>query len=142
VGHPDRADFERVTDFDGSDAFPMWHDGRIYFLGDKGGTFNIWSIRPDGTDGKRHTDFRDWDARWPAMGPDGRIVFTLAADIHLFDPATEKVTKIAVDVPSDRVLTRVRYPNPGSTLSWLDLSPEGDRLAIVSRGEIFYVPVK
>jgi len=142
VGHPDKADFRKVTTFDGINAFPMWHGGRIWFLSDMGGTMNIWSIRPDGTDRKRHTDFKDWDARWPGMGPDGRIAFTLGADIHLFDPKTDTVKKIEVDLPSDRILTRVRYPEPGHTISRLALSPDGSRLAIATRGEIFSVPAK
>ena len=53
VGDPKKADFEKVTRFDGNDTFPMWNDGRIYFLSDQGGTSNIWSIEPDGSD-RRH----------------------------------------------------------------------------------------
>jgi len=142
VGDPDKADFKKVTDFNGNDTFPMWHDGRIYFLSDQGGTSNLWSINPDGSDRRQHTKFDEWDARWPSMGPDGRIAFTLAADVHIFDPATDKVLEVEIDLPSDSTLTRNRYPNPGRTMTWLDLSPDGDRLAVVTRGEIFSVPVK
>ena len=142
VGDPAKSDFRKVTTFDGINAFPMWHAGRIWFLSDKGGTMNIWSMRPDGSDLKRQTEFKDWDARWPGMGPDGRIAFTLGADIQIFDPATGSVRKIDVDLPSERVLTRVRYPDPDRTLSWFSIAPKGDRLAVVTRGEIFSVPVK
>jgi tricorn protease-like protein len=76
---------------------------------------NIWSIKPDGSDRTRETDFKDWDARQAAIAPDGRIVFTLQADLQIFDPKTGKVQKIDVDVPSDRVMTRSRYPTPAST---------------------------
>jgi tricorn protease len=142
IGHPDRADFRKVTDFDGVNAYPMWHAGRVYFVSDQGGTANLWSIRPDGSDRRRHTDFDNWDARWPAMSPDGRIVFTLAADLHVFDAQTGAVRKVEVELPSDRVRTRVRYPGADRTLTWFDVSPEGDRLAVTTRGEIFSVPVK
>ena len=142
VGDPKRADYARVTRFDGNDSFPMWHGGRIYFLSDQGGTSNIWSIQPDGSDRRRHTDFGGWDARWPAMGPDGRIVFTLAADVHVFDPSSDEVRKVEIDLPTDSTLTRNRYPDPGRTLSDFDLSPDGERLAVVTRGEIFSVPVE
>ena len=47
-----------------------------------------------------------------SMGPDGRIVFMLGADIHVFDPADGAERKVEVDLPSDRTLTRVRYPDP------------------------------
>jgi tricorn protease len=142
VGDPRKADFKRVSGFDGMNGFPMWHQGRIYYLCDRGGTANIWSMKPDGSDAKRHTDLGRWDARWPSIGPDGRIVFTLAADIHVFDPASGAERGLDVDLGSDRALTRERYPDAERSVSWFDLAPEGDRLAVVARGEIFSVPVK
>jgi tricorn protease len=142
AGDPKKQDFHQVTTFTGSDAFPMWHEGRIYYLCDQGGTFNLWSILPDGTDAKQLTQFKEWDARFPSMGPDGRIVFSMAADIYLFDPKDGASHKVDVDLPSDRVLTRERYPNPSQYITGFTLAPDGDRLAVEARGEIFSVPVK
>src|SRR5262245_9886096 len=142
VGDPKKADYKKVTDFDGSNAYPMWHRGRIYFLSDPGGTMNIWSIKPDGSDRKRETDFKDWDARQASIAPDGRIVFTLQAELSIFDPRSGKVQRLDADVPSDRVLTRSRYPDAGQYVTSVDLSPDGSRLAVTARGEIFSVPAK
>ena len=63
AGQPELGDFKQVTDFEGMDAFPMWRKGRIYFLSDQGGTANIWSIGPDGSDRRQHTRYEDWDVR-------------------------------------------------------------------------------
>jgi tricorn protease len=142
VGSPAKADFRQITTFEGSNAYPMWHGGRIWYLSDQGGTMNIWSIKPDGTDAKRHSDFKDWDSRWPSMGTDGRIVHVLAGDIHVFDPRDGTDRKVDIEMPSDRVLTRSRYPDAASNLTWFDISPDGDRIAVTTRGEIFSVPVK
>ncbi len=142
VGDPKKKDFKRITDFDGTDAFPMWHDGRVWFLSDQGGTVNLWSVAPDGSDREAHTDLGDMDARWPEISPDGRIVFMLGGDIHLFDPATGSHAKIDIDLPSDRPLTRDRHPDPGDYLSWASISPSGDRVLYVTRGEVFSVPVE
>lgn len=142
VGSPDKADFKQVTTFDGSNAYPMWHGGRIWYLCDKGGTMNIWSMLPDGTDQKRQTDFKDWDARWPNIAEDGRIVFTLGADVHVFDPKDGTEHEVDIALPGERTLTRSRYPDAASNLTWFDLSPDGDRVAVTTRGEIFSVPVK
>src|SRR5262245_41463317 len=142
VGDAAKADYKKVTSFDGVNAYPMWHGGRIYFLSDPGGTMNIWSIKPDGSDRKRETDFKDWDARQAAIAPDGRIVFTLQADLQIFDPKSGAVKKLDIDVPSDRVLTRQRYPDAGQYVTSFDLSPDGSRLAVTARGEIFSVPSK
>lgn len=142
VGDPAKADYKQITTFDGMDAFPMWHGGRIYFLCDQGGTANFWSMKPDGSDRKQLTDFGTWDARWPAMDASGRIVFTLGADVHVFDPATGKEHAIAIDLPSERVLTRTRYPNPQQYMTGFALAPSGDHLAVEARGEIYSVPAK
>ncbi|MCK4305273.1 MAG: PD40 domain-containing protein, partial [Candidatus Eisenbacteria sp.] len=142
VGHPARGDFTEVTDFDGPEVLPMWHGGRIYFLCDQGGTANIWSILPDGSGRTQHTHFKVWDARWAAMGPSGRIVFTLAGDLHIFDPSDGSEATLSIDLPSERNLTRKRYPNPSQYLTGYTLAPEGDRVAVAVRGEIFSIPVE
>jgi tricorn protease len=142
VGDPSSARYRPITDFPGADNFPMWHGGRIWFLSDQGGTANIWSMAADGSDRRRHTQLGEWDARWPAMGPDGRIVFGAAADLHLFDPRDGSVRRLEIDLPSDRVLTRVRYPDVGRGVEGLDLSPDGERAVVVTRGEVFSVPVE
>ncbi|MBN1826905.1 MAG: PD40 domain-containing protein [Candidatus Eisenbacteria bacterium] len=142
VGDPERSDYRNVTGFDGIDHNPMWHGGRIWFLRDQGGTMNIWSMRPDGSELKRHTDYGKWDIRHAAMGPEGKIVFTAAGDIHLFDTAKGTDEVIPIDIPSERLRTRVRYPDPGRYVSSFALSPDGERVAVVARGEIFSIPVE
>ncbi len=142
VGDPKKADFRRVTDFPGPDAIPMWHGGRIYFLSDEGGSGNLWSILPDGSDRKRHTNETTWDIRWPSMAPDGRIVAMLGGDIVLVEPDAGRSSKLPIQLATELVLTRTRYPKAAETFTGFDLSPKGDRLAIVARGEIFSVPVE
>jgi tricorn protease len=142
VGHPDRMDFAPVTRFDGMDAFPMWHGGKIYFLSDRGGTANIWSMWPDGSDLAAHTQEERWDVRWPSMGPDGRIVYVLGADLHVFDPSDGSQRRLPLDLPSERALTRRRHPGPAPYLTEFDLSPDGERVLVVTRGEVFSVPAK
>jgi tricorn protease len=142
VGHPDRADFANVTSFSGHDMMPMWHGGRIWFASDEGGTLELWSMKPDGTDRTRHTDHGDWDLRYPEMGDGGRIVYMIAGDVGLYDIAAGTDARIAIDIPSERSLTRQRYPDAEKYVTGFDLSPDGERLAVVARGEIFSVPVE
>ncbi|MEZ4386428.1 MAG: S41 family peptidase [Candidatus Krumholzibacteriia bacterium] len=142
VGHPDRADFRQITDFAGPDEFPMWHGGRIYFLCDEGGTANLWRCEPDGTGRTRLTDLDRWDARWPAMGPDGTIVFTAGADLQLYEPTSGRTTPVVIDLPSDRALTRTRYRAGSRDLQGFDLAPDGERVLAEVRGELFSVPVE
>ncbi|MBN1336660.1 MAG: PD40 domain-containing protein [Deltaproteobacteria bacterium] len=142
VGDPEKADFRRISTFEGTDAFPMWHDGRVTFLSDEGGTANLWSSAPDGTDRRRHTHGDTWDVRWPAMAPDGRVVYMLAGDLVVWDPGAGASRTLEITLPSERILARTRYPDPLGTLTWWTVSPQGDRLLLTTRGEVISVPVE
>ncbi len=143
VGDPKKADFHQVTSFDGPDSFPMWHDGRIYFLSDYGGTANLWSMAPDGSDRIAATQFQNgWDVRYPSIAPDGRIAFMLAGDLHIYNPATKSSAKVDIQLPGERSLSRVRYSDAGSWLSDFSLSTDGDRVIVTARGEVFSLPTE
>lgn len=142
LGDPKKSDFRQITESEYSESFPMWSGGRLFFLSDRGGTADLWSVASDGTAPVRHTDGGDWDARTPSVGNDGRIVFTRAGDLHLFDPASGTERTIAVDLEAERTPTRRRYPDVRSQMTWYNLAPEGDRVAVVARGEVFSVPVE
>ena len=53
----------------------------IAFLGDRDGIFNVWSVRPDGSDAKAHTAWKDFDVRSASItGP--QMVVARGADLH------------------------------------------------------------
>jgi len=137
VGTLDPMSFKEATTYDGKDAFPMWaSDGRIYFVTDRWGRPNLASMKPDGTDVKRHTTFDDYDVRWPSMG-DGKIVYQHKMDLWLFDLASGKNEQVAIQLPSDRLQVRERFVDPMPNLRGWGLSKDGDRIALESRGDVF-----
>lgn len=142
VGDPEKGDYKEVSKTAGASAFPMWSGGRIFFLSDQGGTANLWSMNADGSAAARETRESFWDVRWPAVAPDGRIVYSLGGDLHVYLPSGSKDIKLSVDVPSERPLARVRYPDAAKNLTSFELSPDGERLAVVTRGEVLSVAVK
>lgn len=148
VGDLKKDEFKNVTDnpeindWDGTDAFPMWHtDGRIYYLSDRTGRLNIHSMEADGSGQRQHTYHDDFDARWAAMGG-GLIVYQLGMDIWSFDIATERTARIPVMLPTDRVQARDKVVDPKKYITDFELSPDGKRLLICARGEVFTVPAK
>ena len=142
AGDPKTGTYTRLTTFAGQDSFPMWFDGKIYFLSDEGGTGRLWRMDADGKNRTSLTTNADWDVRWPAMGPGGKIVYGLGGDLYQYDIATNQSHKLELDVPNDAELTRTRYTDGMSQLDWFDLSPDGDRLLIGARGELWSVPAK
>lgn len=142
VGDPEKGDFKQVAAHDAQDLFPMWGGGRLWFLSDRGGTANLWSAGADGSGLKQHTAFSEWDARWPSMGPDGRIVFMYAGDLHVFDPKSGTEKKVEIDLPGDGRMLAKRYTDPLQYLSWFALAPDADRVLVTARGDLYSMPVK
>jgi tricorn protease len=66
---------------------PMWWNGRLYFISDRGGADQLWSSNHDGSDARAHTDNGDWDVRNAALG-DGKVAYQMGADLHVLDLAS------------------------------------------------------
>jgi tricorn protease len=134
--------FEDVSKYDGKNAFPMWsNDGRIYFVTDRWGRPNLASMKPDGSDVKRLTSFDDYDVRWPSMG-DGKIVYQHKADIWAYEIATGRNAIVPIQLPSDRAQVRERFVDPKAAIGSFDISKDGERIVLETRGDLFVTRTK
>ena len=128
------------ADWPGTSRQPMCAGGRVYFLTDRDGTMNLWSMNASGKDLKQHTRHQGWDVRGAAYGS-GKIVYQLGADLHVFDLGSNGDRKINLVLASDFEQMRTRWVKaPWDYVSDLSLSPTGDRVAITARGQIFVTP--
>lgn len=141
VGDLDHNKFWKMTDFTGTDAFPMWHNGRVYFLSDRTGRMNIYSCKPDGSDVRQHTNHADYDVRWPDMH-DGTIVYMYAGGLRTLNVDSGADKAVNITLPTDRIRTLPRFEDAARTLEGFDINEDGSRVTIGSRGEIWTVPVK
>jgi tricorn protease len=133
--------FKKLTDYEGTDGFPLWVGDRIYFVSDRDGVMNIYSMTTDGGDLRQHTKHTDYDVRWPAHGA-GRIVYECGGDLWLLDVGSDRDAMMRINVPSDRVELRPRYVDPAKFVTDFEISPEGRRVAFCSRGDLEIVPAK
>jgi len=129
-------------DYNGESHSPMWFNGRVYFVTDRDGQMNIWSMREDGSDKRQVTRHLGWDVRDPALSG-GRIVYQLGADLWNLDAATGESKLIPISLASDLDQLRENWVNdPMTYLSSAHLSTEGDKVVLTSRGRVFIAPVK
>jgi tricorn protease len=147
IGQPDKPEtIRRLTQWEGTDDFPMFAGSRLCFLSDRDGRSNIWSCNPDGSDLKQHTFHKDFDARWPdnddSAGDKARIVYMLGADIWCLDLATGKDAKVEITLPSDRYFLRTKTESVGDHIDRYEVSNDGTRVATDGRGQIFISPTK
>lgn len=131
-----------TANFTGTSKNPMWWNGRIYFVSDRDGVMNLWSMNPNGGDLKQHTRHKFWDVK-EAGQSNGKIVYQLGADLHLYDIATEKETTLDISITSDMEQTREHWiKNPLGYLTHTALSPNGDKVVLTARGQVFVAPAK
>jgi tricorn protease len=127
-------------DYPGTSKTPMWWDGRIYFATDRDGTMNIWSMDESGADLRQHTHHSGWDVKTPALSG-GRIVYQLGADLYVYDIESDTDRRVPIRLASDFDQTRERWvTKPVEYLTSAHPSPDGDRIALTSRGRVFVVP--
>jgi Tol biopolymer transport system component len=108
-------------------AFPG-KNGRIAFVSDRDGDFDIYTVRPDGSDLRRVTNTSGEDSL-PEWSPDGtKIAFTSNRDgdfdIYVKDLASGQVTQL-----TDNAWT------PDSHPAW---SPDGSQIAFASLRDCEY----
>ncbi len=129
-------------DYAGTSKDPMWWQGRVYFLSDRDGIMNVWSMRPDGSDLRQVTHHREIDAADPALN-EGRIVYQQGPDLRLLDLARETDTVISIRLASDFDQEREHWvKKPVDYLTAAHISPDGDRLVLTARGQVFVAPVE
>jgi tricorn protease len=130
-----------TADFNGTSRQPMCWQGRVYFLSDRDGTMNLWSMNAAGKDAKQHTLHAGWDIRSASMD-NGNVVYQLGADLRVFATQNNQDRQLNVTLNGDFDQARSRWvKNPWDYVTSLSLSPTGDRVAITARGQIFVAPV-
>jgi tricorn protease len=131
-----------TSDYPGTSRTPMWWKSRVYFLSDRDGTMNVWSMDEDGHDLRQHTHHQGWDADQASLS-DGRIVYKLGADLRLLDLATGEDAALDIRLSSDFDQERESWvKKPTDYLTSIALSPKGDRIALTARGQVFVAPAK
>ncbi len=132
-----------ITNNDASDELPMWHDSKIYYLSDNGPEkrYNIWEYDTDTKTSTQRTDFSDFDVHFPSIGPDD-MVFEAGGDLYLMNLNTGRYNKVNIQVITDMFATLPRTVKGEEYMQHYNISPEGNRALIETRGEIFSVPAE
>jgi tricorn protease len=132
---------ERITDFEGTDNFPLWVGDAIYFTSDREKTLNLYRYDISSKEITKVTDFTEYDVLWPSRGG-SRIVFENGGYLFCHDAGTGETKQIEVVLGSDKPFVRPVYKNVKGNIESFTISPSGARAAFGARGEIFTVPAE
>jgi len=89
-----------TKDYDGASAHPMFWNGRVYFLSDRDGVMNVYSMDPQGHDLKEESHQHIFDVQSAAVD-NGRVVYGSGSDLWLLDLKSGHEEVIPITLASD-----------------------------------------
>jgi tricorn protease len=131
-----------TSEWPGTSHDPMFWEGRVYFLSDRDGVMNVYSMDRNGRGLKQHTHHRSFDVQWASLS-NGRIAYQYGADLWLLDLKTGQDAIINISLVSDFDQLRDHWVKvPLGYLTGVHISPSGDAAVFTARGEVFTAPAK
>ena len=132
----------KLTNWEGEDRDPRFadNDKSVYFLSERGGTFNVWCMPIDNpTAAKQVTNFKTHPVRFLSVANDGTLCYGYNGEIYT-SKGNSSPKKLSVEIvdnsPTDINTILNVSGGSGSTIS-----PDGKQVAFVNRGEIFVTSV-
>ncbi|MDQ3799892.1 MAG: S41 family peptidase [Acidobacteriota bacterium] len=140
-----RADnsYEQLTPRGAKQLWTMWSaDGsRIFYVSDRGGAQNIWTqpLRAGtGAQARQLTNFTDGRVLWANISYDGKqIVFERNFKIWTINADGGRASEVAINLRGLPAGTLTERVNLSSQIREISLSPDGKKIAVTARGEIF-----
>ena len=132
---------EQITDFAGSDQFPVWFGNKIFFASDRNLRLNIYSYDTQTKKVEQLTNYTDFDVLWPS-GSNGQLVFEKGGFIYKTNLETGKTDKITVNINFDNPNLVSYYKNVKDDVHSYAVSPTAKRVLLDARGDIFSVPAE
>ena len=132
-------EFERLAaGLDGNLTDPLWVKGRIAFLSDHEGYGNLYSVLPNGSDLRRHTDHEDFYVRHAATDGE-RVVFESAGELWLLPSLDAEAVKLDISLGSASQARRAAPLKPSRHLG--DVVPDrtGASSAVESHGTVHWL---
>jgi len=136
--------YQQLTQRGAKQLWPMaTADGsKVYFVSDRTGQQNIWSM-PRGGQAKQITNFTDGRVLWASLSSDGQeIVFERNFHIWKMKADGGKPQELAITLRGAASSPLVERVSLSAQIRELALSPDGKKVAVVARGEVFAASAK
>lgn len=137
----DTKDLVNVTNNDAQDIFPMWAGDKIYFCSDRDRTMNLFVYDTKKKQIEKVTDYTLYDIKFPSLG-DKDIVYENGGMLYRYNLEDGKIYDIPVQILNDEMNSRPKYVDASKYINSYSISPDGNRLALGARGDVWTVPAK
>lgn len=135
--NPTSKSYKQYTDYNGKDFNPtVDKNGIIYFISDENnGEYNLYQL----ANGKKEalTKF-ETSIKKPFVSADGsKVVFEKDYQLFVYDVKTKTSKPLTINVNSNKSLEKEQNFEVDNNIDYFDISPDGKKMAFVSRGIIF-----
>jgi len=134
---------KRLTDDEANEGKPAWSAGKIYYTSDNNANLrrNIVAYDTQTEDTKVLTNISDFDIAFFSVYQ-GDIVFASGGTLYELKAGQTEPKPINITVVSDLSLEMPQLKDVSGQISSVTASPDGNRVIIEARGELFNAPVK
>ncbi|HLW51156.1 MAG TPA: LpqB family beta-propeller domain-containing protein [Sphingobacteriaceae bacterium] len=133
--------YNQLTDYEGKD---FWHtvdrQGNVYFVSDEAnGEYNLYTL--ENGQKKGLTRF-ETSIKRPQVSANGeKIVFEKDYQLYVYDVASGESDPLSLNLFRNRVLVKEQEFDTKDNISAFDVSPDGKKIAFVSRGVVFVADI-
>lgn len=130
-----------VTNNESQDIFPMWYKDKIFFLSDRDRVMNLFEYDVNTRVIQKRTNFTGFDIKFPSIGGDF-IVFENGGFIYKYCLKENFTSKMTIQIKEDFSYSMNRHIDASDFITSVSIAPDGSRVVVSARGEIFSVPVE
>lgn len=130
-----------ISNHDAQDLFPMWHGNTIYYVSDRDRTMNIFAYNLITEETRKVTNFKDFDVKFPSLGPDG-IIFEKGGYLFILNLENEKVEQLEIRLADDFTQKQSAWVDASEEVNGVSIAPDGARALVAGRGDIWSVPAE
>ncbi len=147
--NPKTKQHKKYTDWEGKDfAATIDRNGNIYFISDEAnGEYNLYTWNkarlPDGQGSKKELTRFPSSIKTPQVNANGgKVVFERDYQLWIYDVKTDAASKLNIAIIRNNTLPKEKDFDVKGKISAYDISPDGKKMAFVSRGELFVSDVE
>jgi len=132
---------ENITNNTANDELPMWHGDAIYYMSDNGPNKrnNLWKYNLSTKKNTQLTSFKDFDITFPEKGAND-IIFEAGGKLYIYNLELGTTEEVNISIVSDRKELMTQQKNVASYMQSATISPDGNRVVVQARGELFNLP--
>ncbi len=135
----------RLTDFGADDRQPVWasDETSLYFLSERNGTFNVWSLSLENSGNPVQLTSHDTHpVRFLSVSDNDDLCYTWDGSIYVRGADASESRKLEVTTTADRRHNEVEYIDVARNITDFDISPDGKEIVFIARGEVFVTSTK